>query len=88
MATSFRGGRSRSIRREPLTMCRQLVDFMTCAASRMHPFCNLQGRARYIFQNRIGGVMLRASSVVDRWFEPRSGQTKEKEQRLDGSATE
>jgi hypothetical protein len=54
----------------------------------MHPFCNLQGRARYIFQNRIGGVMLRASSVVDRWFEPRSGQTKEKEQRLDGSETE
>jgi hypothetical protein len=30
----------------------------------------------YIFQNRIGGVMFRASSVVERGFEHRSGQTK------------
>ena len=32
-----------------------------------------------LYNNRIGGVMVRvlASSVVDRWFESRLGQTKE-----------
>jgi hypothetical protein len=30
MATSFSGGRSRSTRREPLTMGKQLVSFITC----------------------------------------------------------
>jgi hypothetical protein len=30
MATSFSGGRSRGIRREPLTMGKQLVNFITC----------------------------------------------------------
>ena len=46
MATSFSGGRSRSTRREPPTMGKQLVSFSTCAASREHPFCNLQSRER------------------------------------------
>jgi hypothetical protein len=45
MAISFSGGGSRSIRREPPTMGKQLVNFIICAASRMHPFCNLQSRA-------------------------------------------
>jgi hypothetical protein len=36
MATNFSGVRSRSTRREQLTM----------AASRVNPFCNLQSRAR------------------------------------------
>jgi hypothetical protein len=30
MATSFSGGRSRSTRREPLTMVKELVNFITC----------------------------------------------------------
>jgi hypothetical protein len=30
MATSFSGGRSRSTRREPLTMGKQLVNFINC----------------------------------------------------------
>jgi hypothetical protein len=30
MATSFSGGRSRSTRREPPTMGKQLVNFITC----------------------------------------------------------
>jgi hypothetical protein len=35
---SFSGGRSRSTRREPPTMSKQLVNFITCAVSRVHPF--------------------------------------------------
>jgi hypothetical protein len=43
-STSFSGGRSRSTWREPPTMGKQLVNFIT--AIRMHPFCNLQSKAR------------------------------------------
>ena len=46
MATSCSGGRSRGIRREPPTMGKQLVSFITAVASRVHFFCNLQSRAR------------------------------------------
>ena len=46
MATSYSGGRSRSTRREPPTMGKQLVTLSFAAASRVHPFCNLQSRAR------------------------------------------
>ena len=46
MATSFSGGRSRSTLREPPTMGRKLVKFIPYVASRVHPFCNLQNRAR------------------------------------------
>jgi hypothetical protein len=46
MATSFSGGRSRSTRREPPTMGKQLVNFITAAGSRVHPFCNVQSRAQ------------------------------------------
>jgi len=38
MATSFSGGRSRSIRREPLTMGKQLVNFITCGCELSAPF--------------------------------------------------
>jgi len=41
METSFSGGRSRSTRREPPTMGKQLVNFIKCTL-----FCNLQSRAR------------------------------------------
>ena len=46
MATSFSGGSRRSTRREPSITGKQLVNFITCAASRVHTFCNLQRRAR------------------------------------------
>jgi hypothetical protein len=38
MATSFSGGRSRSIRREPSTMGKQLVNFITCGCESNAPF--------------------------------------------------
>jgi len=38
MATSFSGGRSRSTRREPLTMGKQLVNFITCGCESSAPF--------------------------------------------------
>jgi len=49
MTTSFSGGRSQGIRREPQTMGKQLVNFITQngAASRVHPFCNLQSRGNW-----------------------------------------
>jgi hypothetical protein len=38
MATSFSGGRSLSTRREPPTMCKQLVNFITCGCDSSPPF--------------------------------------------------
>ena len=38
MVTSFSGGRSRSTRREPPTMGKQLVDFITCGCESSAPF--------------------------------------------------
>ena len=47
MATSFSGGGSRSTLREPSTMGKQLVNFITCGCESRTPFfCNLQSRAR------------------------------------------
>jgi len=47
MATSFSGGRSRSTRREPPTMGKQLVNFIACGCESSPPFfCNLQSRGR------------------------------------------
>jgi hypothetical protein len=46
MATSFSGGGSWNTRKEPPTMGKQLPTLSLAAASRMHPFCNLQNRAR------------------------------------------
>jgi hypothetical protein len=43
-ATSLSGGKSRSTRREPPTMGKQLVNLSLAAASRVHPFCNSQSR--------------------------------------------
>jgi hypothetical protein len=37
MATSFSGGRSRSTRREPPTMGKQLVNFITCGCESNAP---------------------------------------------------
>jgi hypothetical protein len=47
MATSFSGGRGWSTRREPQTMGKQLVNFITCGCESSEIlFCNLQRRAR------------------------------------------
>ena len=46
MATSFSGGRSRSTRKEPPTMGKQLVSFTTCDCESSTPFCNLQNRVQ------------------------------------------
>jgi hypothetical protein len=46
MATSFSGGRSRSTRREPTTMGKQLVSFITCGCESSAPFLYLQSQAR------------------------------------------
>jgi len=47
MATSLSGGGSRSTRREPPTMGKQLVNFITCdCESSASFFCNLQSRVR------------------------------------------
>ena len=47
MADSFSGGGSRSTRREPATLDKQLVNFITCGCESGAPFfCNLQSWAR------------------------------------------
>jgi hypothetical protein len=46
MATSFSGGRSRSTWREPPTMGKQLVNFITFGCESSTLFCNLQSRVR------------------------------------------
>jgi hypothetical protein len=38
MATSFSGGRNRSTRKEPPTMGKQLVNFITCGCESSAPF--------------------------------------------------
>ena len=38
MVTSVSGGGNRNTRRKPQTMGKQLVNFIICAASRVHPF--------------------------------------------------
>jgi hypothetical protein len=38
MATSFSGGRNRSTRKEPPTMGKQLVNFITCGCESKAPF--------------------------------------------------
>jgi hypothetical protein len=38
MATSFSGGKSRSTRREPPTMGKQLMNFITCGCESSAPF--------------------------------------------------
>jgi hypothetical protein len=47
MAISFSGGGSRNIHREPPTLGKQLVNFITCGCESSAPFfCNLQSWAR------------------------------------------
>ena len=47
MATSFSGGRSRSTQREPPTMGKQLVNFVTCGCESSAPFFNSPGHVSY-----------------------------------------
>ena len=46
MATSVSGGRSRSTRREPPTMGKQLVNFITCGCESSAPFIVIQKAGR------------------------------------------
>jgi len=46
MATRVGGGRSRNTRREPPTMGKQLVNFITCGCESSAPLCNVQSQAR------------------------------------------
>ena len=60
MAISFSGGRSRSTRREPLTMGKQLVNFITCGCESNAPFL------AHLTQRVMWGIAItwRPSSVV------------------------
>jgi hypothetical protein len=62
MATSFSVGRSRSTRREPPTMGKQLVNFITL-------FCNLQSRSRTHAILVIGLVKLRVLLLTGLFIE-------------------
>jgi hypothetical protein len=46
ISASFSGGGSWSTRREPLTLDKQQVYFITCGCESSAPFLNLQSRAR------------------------------------------
>jgi len=56
MATNFSDGRSRSTRREPPTIGKQLVNFITCGCESSAPFCNLQSRVQTHAVMVIGGL--------------------------------
>jgi hypothetical protein len=53
MATSFSGGRSRSTRREPPTMGKQLVNLITCGCESSAPFFVTKMRPQYLPNNKI-----------------------------------
>jgi hypothetical protein len=53
MATRFSGGGSRSTRREPPTLGKQLVSFITCGCESSAPLLfNLQSELEKRFRNR------------------------------------
>jgi hypothetical protein len=54
MATSFSGGRSRSTRREPPTMGKQLVDFITCGCESSAPIFVNYKAGRIFLKESIG----------------------------------
>ena len=47
MVTSFSGGGSRSIQREPVTLCKQLVNFITCGCESSAPFFAIDKAGRH-----------------------------------------
>ena len=49
MATSFSGGRSRSTRREPPTMDKQLVSFITCGCELNTPTFAIYKAGSFLF---------------------------------------
>jgi hypothetical protein len=72
MATSFSGGRVPERTSDHVQATGRLYDLQIRVECIL---LVIYKAVAYIFQNRIDGVMLRASSIVDRGFEPRSGQT-------------
>ena len=65
MATSFSGGGSQGTRREPPSLGKQLVNFITCGCEWSAPFCSLQSWARAQFLTRSrNGLQNRANAIV------------------------
>jgi hypothetical protein len=57
MATSFSGGRSRITRREPPTMGKQLVNFITCSLPD-------EGYSLYVLFNKLMFICMKLSKFV------------------------
>ena len=62
MATSFSGGGSRSTRREPLTMRKQLVSFITCGCESSAPFLVIYKAGREPMN--MDGLLLRSLQII------------------------
>ena len=64
MATSFSGGRSLSTRREPPTMDKQLVYFITCGCESSAPFFSSPGPKVHVnYCHHLASVVCHPSSV-------------------------
>ena len=59
MATSFSGGRNRSTRREPPTMGKQLVNFITCGCESSAPFLAHLAKGNVSFCHHLASVICR-----------------------------
>ena len=64
MVTSFSGGRSRSTRREPPTMAKQLVSFITCGCESSAPFLAHLALGHVSYCQHFSSVVCRPSFVV------------------------
>ena len=65
MATSFSGGGSRSTRREPLTMGKQLVNFITCDCESSAPFLGHLAKDHVSFCHHLASVVRRKLSNLN-----------------------
>jgi hypothetical protein len=80
MATSFSGGRSRSTRREPPTMGKQLVNLITCGCESSAPLFVIYKAGRETTSNWW------YASGTDPRFQVRAGGTLKKLRRVEGGA--
>ena len=65
MATSFSGGGSRSTRREPPTMDKQLVNFITCDCESNAPFLAHLAKDHVSFCHHLASVVRRKLSHLN-----------------------
>ena len=65
MATSFSGGGRRSTRREPLTMGKQLVNFITCDCESSAPFLAHLAKDHVSFCHHLASVVRRKLSNLN-----------------------